>query len=128
MNSSLPSLSSKQEQFITLLVAGIPIVHAAKQCSIAENTAHRWLHQSHVQQAYKAAQSLVFEQALSSLLLRVDKAINTLDKHMSNEETPAGVQVRASQLILEQAIQVGKMNAMEAEIQELKFLLAMRDD
>jgi hypothetical protein len=112
-------LSPKQESLIALLLAGVSIVAAAKSVGIAEKTAHKWLKLAHFQAAYKAAQKAIFNQALTGLMLKTSKAINTLDRHMDSELTPAAVQVRAAQIILEQAIDIHKTAELEEKIAEL---------
>src|SRR5947209_8587978 len=97
-------LSPKQEQLITLLVSGVAIVTAAKNTGVAEKTAHRWLKLPHFQEAYKAAQKQLFDQALTTLMLEVDKAIDALKRNMDGELVPPAVQVRAAQIWLEQAV------------------------
>ncbi len=114
-------LSPQQDQLISLLLAGIAINAAAKQVGINEKTAHRWLKLKHFQQAYKAAQKALFDQALTGLMLKVDKAIETLDRNMNADiNTPASVQVRAAQIVLEQAISVHKTAELEQKILELE--------
>ncbi len=126
-NGSSEKLTAKQETMIAALVAGHTIQTAAKAANVSERQAHRWLLLPHFQSAYKAAQKAVFNQALQGLMLRVDKAIEALDKHMSHEDTPPGSQIRAAQIILEQAISVHKTNELEAEIEALKQALDLRD-
>jgi hypothetical protein len=113
-------LTPKQEQLIALLVAGIAIVTAARNIGIGEKTAHRWLKLPHFLAAYKAAQKALFDQALTGLMLKVDKAIDCLDRNMSGDDVPAATQVRAAQLILEQSIAVHKMSELEAKVEALE--------
>lgn len=119
-DEKVEQLSPKQDSLISLLLAGVSIVTAARQVGIAEKTAHKWLKLAHFQEAYKAAQRSLFDQALTGLMLRVDKAISTLDRNMDGEETPASTQVRAAQIVLEQAIAIHKMSELEQKIAELE--------
>lgn len=122
VNESL-SLTAKQEQLIALLVAGVAIVTAAKNVGIGEATAHRWLKLSRFQAAYKQAQHDLFSEALQGLREKVGKAIDTLDRHMDSDETPAGSQIRAAQIVLEQAIAIHKVTELEQKIAELERML-----
>lgn len=113
-------LTPKQEQLIEALLAGHNITVAAKVSSIGDKTARRWLKQEAFQAAYKSAQKALFNQALTGLMLKVDKAIETLERNMRSEEAPASTQVRAAQIILEQAVSSFRMSELEQRVEELK--------
>lgn len=121
--SSEQELSPKQHLFIAALLAGHTIQLSAKAAGVTEKTGHKWLKLPQFQQAYRAAQRSIFDQALTGLMLKVDAAIATLERNMSGEDTPASVQVRAAQIVLEQAIASHKMSALESRIEELEQLL-----
>jgi len=114
-------LTVKQQQFIAALIAGNTIIIAAKVAGISERTAHNWLKLPRVQAAYKAAKSSVYDEALEGLRDSVSQAIDTLKSNLKAIE-PA-VQVRAAHIILTQSIQVHKIEALEARIQELEEAL-----
>ena len=121
-------LTPKQEQFIAALVAGNSIVVAAAAVGIGEKTAHRWLKQPLFQGVYKAAKQWAFDEALSELRDNVNLAIATLKRNMTNdEEVPStqvrAIQVRAATVWLTQAVQVHKMEELEARLQELEAAL-----
>jgi phage terminase small subunit len=116
-------LTSKQEAFLAAYLACSNITVAARTCGMAEKTARRLVKQSDFQEAYRAAKRELFNQALDGLREHVDKAINTLVRHMSAEETPAGAQIRAAQIYLEQAINVHKMSELEEKYAELERLV-----
>ena len=121
-------LTPKQEQFIAALVAGNSIVVAAAAVGIGEKTAHRWLKQPLFQGVYKAAKQWAFDEALSELRDNVNLAIATLKRNMTNdEEVPStqvrAIQVRAATVWLAQAVQVHKMEELEARLQELEAAL-----
>lgn len=118
-----PALTPKQDTLIAALLAGHTITTAAVAANIADKTARRWLKLQCVQDALKAAQKQVFNQALTGLMLKVDKAIETLDRNMSSEDTPASTQVRAAQIVLEQSLQVHKMGELEAKYAELEQII-----
>ncbi len=120
-------LTPKQDTLITALLTPLSIVASAKAAGVSEKTARRWLKLPHFQQAYKAAQGVMFNQALQGLMLKVDKAITTLDRNMSATDSdipvPASVQVRAAQIVLEQAMTIYKTNELEQKVAELEQLL-----
>ncbi|SRR6266568_1222507 len=119
-------LTPKQDMVIELLLAGVNITGAAKQAGIAEKTARRWLKLPHFQQAYRIAQHSLFDQALTGLMNKVDKAINTLDRNMTSEDAPASTQVRAAQITIEQSISIYKTQQLEERISELERILGER--
>lgn len=118
--SSGEQLTPRQEMLISLLLAGVTIVAAAKNVNITEQTAHRWLKLPHFQAAYKQAQQSLFSQSLQGLQGKIDKAIHTLDRNMDSEDTPASTQVRAAQIVIEQSVSIYKMSELEAKIAALE--------
>lgn len=118
-------LSVKQQQLIAALIAGNHIVVAAKAVGIAEKTAHTWLKKPHVQEAYRAARQAVFDESLDELRDGVSLAIAALKRNLTAIE-PA-VQVRAAHIWLTQAIQVHKMEQLEARLQELEEMVKVHE-
>lgn len=123
MTGNDQALSPKQEMLIAELIAGNNITIAARLADVGDKTARRWLKLPHFQQAYKAAQKQVFETALAALLLKVEKAVDTLDRNMDSVEAPAAAQIRAAQIVLEQANNVHKMREMEERLGALENLV-----
>lgn len=116
----------KQDLFIQALLAGNPIVIAASAAKCNEKTAHAWLKLPHVQKAYRDAQHQVFSEAVNQLMLDTGDARSTLKEIMKDTGNPAGVRVRAAQIILEQSIQIHKMEELEQKIAELEELVKER--
>ena len=114
------ALSPKQNTLISALLAGHTITVAAAAAGVNQKTAHAWLKLPHVQSAYQVAQKELFDEALAGLRLKVQKAIDTLDRNMSSDEVPASSQIRAAQIVIEQAIAVHKMSELEAKVAELE--------
>lgn len=117
-------LTSTQELLISCLVSGLNITAAAKAAGIGDKTARRWLKLPHFQRAYKDAQRSLFDQALTGLMLKVDKAIATLDRNMT--EASPYTQVSAAKIVLEQAIAVHKMSELEQKVAQLEELLRVQ--
>lgn len=118
-----PALTPKQGKLIEALLTPLSITAAARAAGIGEATARRWLKLPHFQAAYQAAQKQLFNQALTGLMQKVDRAIETLDRNMTGEDVPASTQVRAAQIVLEQAIAVHKMGELEEKYRELEQLV-----
>lgn len=113
-------LTPKQEQLIIELVSGKNIRDACKAVGINEVTAYRWLKQPLFQEEYQAAKKIAYDEKLDILRSGISVALKTLHKHMTNDETPANVQVRASQIWLEQSMEVHKIEAVVQRVIELE--------
>src|SRR6266568_6378341 len=113
-NDSPGELTAKQQTFITAhLTPGLTIEAAAKVAGIAEKTAYRYLKLPHVRAAIKEARADLYEQSVVGLLHSLDKAVKTLDGAMDRAEFP-GTQVRAAQIVIEQATTIYKNGELEA--------------
>lgn len=117
---SSDELSHNQETFIAALLTLPTITAAAKAAGVSDKTAHVWLKQPHVKEAYKAARKEAFELALNALMDVVEEAIGTLRDIMRNTEATEMSRVRAAQILLEKAIEVHKNEELEARIQDLE--------
>jgi phage terminase small subunit len=116
-------LSAKQEKLILELVAGKTIKDAAISACVNEKTAHIWLKQPAFKSALQAAKQELFDERLDMLKNGISIALKTLAKHMTDEDTPANVQVRAAQIWLEQALEVHKAAELVQRTVELERLL-----
>lgn len=119
-NGSSTGLTPKQQQLIAALIAGNTIQVAAKVAGVGERTAHAWLKLPIFQQEYRAAKQAVFDEKLDMLKDGITTALKTLAKHMTDEDTPPQVQVRAAQIWLEQSLEIHKMQAFEQRLAELE--------
>lgn len=118
----------KQDTFIQALLAGNSIVASAKIAGCNEKTAHAWLKLSSVKSAYREAQHVVFDDALSGLMLDVGEARATLVSIMKDTDATPSVRVRAAQIVLEQAIEMHKVSELEAKLAELEALVKERKE
>ncbi len=112
-------LSIKQEAFLAALMSGEKVEVAARTAKISERTAYRWQKEPAFQAALRDAQQKLFNDRLGILKVGVVVALRTLQRHMTDDTTPAATQVRAAQVWLEQAIIIHKME----ELQEKYTLL-----
>lgn len=121
-----PKLSVKQEDFIAALLSQPSIAAAARSINLPDKTARRWLKLEHFQKAYHAAKQDKFTSALEILQSGVSVSIKALHKHMTSDETPPAVQVRAAQIWLDQAISLHKMSELEQKIADLEEIVQER--
>lgn len=115
-------LTPSQERFLHALLILPSITAAAEQAGIAERTARRWYALDHFQETFQAAKKQVFEHALDRLQTGMGKAIDALERNIS-EEAPPPVQVHAAQIILKQGIELHKMSDLERKIAALEQVL-----
>jgi hypothetical protein len=110
------TLSPKQLLLIAALVAGNPIVVAAKAAGVSEKTAHTWLKLVHVKVAYQQAKQELFNEQLDALRADVHLAIETLKRNMT--ESKPYVQVAAASKFLDAAVELHKMSEVEMKYLE----------
>ncbi|SRR6266566_1555977 len=120
-------LTPKQEQFIAALVAGNPIVVAAKAVGIGEKTAHRWLKQPAFNQVYGQAKQAIFDEELNELRESKKLIRDMLVKHISAEVPVSNSsQLQAAKLLLDHYVVAGEMaelnEKMDAIQEKLKAL------
>jgi phage terminase small subunit len=111
------SLTPKQERFIDALLEGLTIVAAAEKCGVAEKTAHRWLKQANIQQAYEIARKRLLNHSLTALQLKFDKAVKTLDRHMEATKTIPRDQIKAAEVVVDKTIQTAQLVERIAELE-----------
>lgn len=112
-------LTRKQETFLLAYLTQPTLVKACEVAGITDDTGRRWLRLPHVKEALAGMRKEVLDAALDGLVRHVDKAIGTLARHLDCEETPAGSQIRAAQIMLEQSIEHGKVSDLEQKITDL---------
>jgi len=112
------SLTPKQERLITALLQGSTIVEAAATCKINESTAYRWFGDAAFQAAYTQARKRLVNHAITSLQLRFDKAVKTLDRHMNEDsETIPRDQIKAAEVVVDKTIQTAQLVERIAELE-----------
>lgn len=102
-------LTPKQHKLIASLLAGRNMQQAASAAKCSEATAYRWLDLPHVAQAYDEARQSLFDKAMQALIDASEQSVATLMRNLSAEQ--ANVQVRAAQILLEQAITARKLTS-----------------
>ncbi len=111
-------LTRKQEQAIAALLQHRTIADAARASGISEKTLWRWLQLPDFAAAYRAARRQVVERAVSELQAACGEAVETLKRNL-HCENPA-VEIRAAQIILEQAIKGVELMDLQERIERLE--------
>jgi hypothetical protein len=118
-------LNRKQEQAIAALLSASSIKVAATNCGMAEVTLWRWLQLPGFQTAYRAARRQVVERAVSELQAACGEAVETLKRNLTCEN-PA-VEIRAAQIILEQAVKGVELIDLQERVERLESLLETQE-
>ena len=119
-------LNRKQEQAIAALLSASSIKAAAAICDMAEVTLWRWLQLSDFQTAYRAARRQIVERAVSELQAACGEAVETLKRNL-HCENPA-VEIRAAQIILEQAIKGVELVDLQERVEHLESLIETQEE
>ncbi len=119
-------LTRKHEQAIAALLSEPSIKAAAESCGVGEATLYRWLQLPSFAVAYRAARRQVVERAVSELQAACGEAVATLKRNLTCDNHPA-VQIRAAQIILEQAVKGIEIMDMQERVERLESLLETQE-
>lgn len=114
-------LSRKQESAIAALLSTSTIKEAATACGVAEVTLWRWLQLPDFAREYRAARRQVVERAITELQSACTDAVDTLKRNLHCEQ--ASVEIRAAQIILEQAVKGVELIDLQERVDRLEALL-----
>jgi DNA-binding transcriptional MerR regulator len=114
------TLAPKQEKLIAELVAGKSIRDAAKSIAVDERTVYRWQKQTTFQKEYNEQKTRAYNEKLDTLRSGIAVALKTLLTHMTSADTRPYVQVAAASKWLDMAVEIHKMQELEARIVELE--------
>jgi hypothetical protein len=115
-------LSRKQEQAIAALLGQPAVEQAAAAISVNEKTLRNWMKLPTFQAAYRDARRQIVEGAVTRLQQLTTGAVLTLNRNLSCGN-PA-VEVRASQIILDQALRGVELGEVLQRLGELERQLA----
>ncbi len=114
-------LSRKQEQAIAALLSAPTIKDAGVACGVSEVSLWRWLQLPEFAAAYRAARRQVVERAISELQSACGEAVDTLKRNLTCEQP--SVEIRAAQVILEQAIKGVELIDLQERIERLETMI-----
>lgn len=110
----------KMEQAIAVLLSYRSVEEAARAIGISPNTLLRWMKQPEFEAALREARGKVLSQAIERLQSAADAAAKTVLKIMLNPNTPTGIQLRAAEIVLDQAAKAGEIECIEARLARLE--------
>ncbi len=94
-------------------------------CGVNDATLWRWLQLPDFQAAYRAARRQVVERAITELQAATGEAVETLKRNL-HCENPA-VEIRAAQIIIEQAIKGVELIELQERIERLEETLTSQE-
>ncbi len=117
----MQGLTKKQEAAIAALLSTSVMKDAAAQVGISDVTLWRWLQLPEFEAAYRAARRQVVERAVTELQAATGEAVETLKRNLHCEQ--ASVEIRAAQIILEQAVKGVELIDLQERVERLESLL-----
>ena len=122
-----PKLTVKQERALVALLDCGELKRAASAAGVNESTLWRWLQQPAFQARYRAARRQLVETAIAQLQSDCSIATRVLREVAEDKEAPASSRVAAAKAIIEQSISAVQLTDLQAEVEEIKRLLAERE-
>jgi hypothetical protein len=119
-------LSRKKEAALKALLENDTLAEAAKAAGIGEVTLWRWLQEPDFKEAFRNAKRRILDQAITNLQRATNKAINALVCVVEDSEASASARVSGARSILELAIKVTEIQALESRIEELEHSAGIR--
>ena len=120
MRQNETELTAKQTRTIEALLVCKSIETTAKKANISKSTLYRWPKDENFQSEFRKAKFSLISNAITTLQRASTTAVNVLCEIMNNEETPAGIRVNASRIVLEQAIKCTELEDLEKRIADLE--------
>lgn len=113
-------LGHKKEQAIVALLTHRSIEEAARAIGISPNTLLRWLKDPDFDSAYREARRAAFSQSMARLEDASGAAATTMLKIMLDSNVPAGIRLRAAEVVLEQGAKFVEIEAVAARVAVLE--------
>ena len=111
-------LTRKQEQAIAALLSTPTLKDAAQASGVSEVSLWRWMQLPEFQAQYRTARRQIVERAVSELQAATGEAVETLKRNLHCEQ--ASVEIRAAQIILEQAVKGVELIDLQERVEALE--------
>src|SRR5208283_4901952 len=108
------------EQAIAALLSHRNVDEAARAVGTSANTLLRWTKEPEFEATYREARRTVFSQSIKWLQNASGAAVTTVLKIMLDSNVPAGIRLRAAEVVLEQAARGGRMQDIEDRLAKLE--------
>src|ERR1035438_1981403 len=103
MSGNVTELKPKQEEAIMALLSNRTVEDAARVVKITPTTLYRWLNEPGVDGAYRQARRPAFSQCTARVQRASRAAVSVLLRVLTDRATPAAVQGRAADSVLNYA-------------------------
>lgn len=114
------TITAKQERFLLAYLHAPTVVAAAQQTGVASGTGERWLKLPHIKHRFDELRRAHFNESLALLATHASDAIAVLVSTAKDETVVPGTRVRAAQILLEQSINVHKLEELERRIAQIE--------
>ena len=118
MNGHGEKRTRKREQAIAALLTAPSVAEAAGRAGLGEATLRRWLREPGFAAAYRAARRHTLEPVVGRLQQAASAAVETLERNLAAQAE--SVQVRAAQLVLEQAFKGVELMDLAERVEALE--------
>ncbi len=108
----------KREHAIAALLSAPSLGEAARLAGIGEATLRRWLREPDFSTAYRAARRQALEPVVGRLQQAATAAVGTLERNLT--ASVESVQVRAAQILLEQAFKTVELMDLAERVEALE--------
>jgi hypothetical protein len=115
----------KMEPAIAALLSHKSVEDAARAMGISVNTLRRWMQVPEFQAACREARRKILSQAIGQLQNAAGAAAKTVLKIMVDPTVPAGIRLRAADIVLEQAVEAGEMEETEDRLAKLERMAGL---
>lgn len=115
--------TTRQAQYakaVSALLSTCTIQAAADTIGVSARTLHRWMQDADFITQLHAAQDAMLEQAALRVVGLSGDAVSTLHDAMRDPETPTGVRVRASDLLLANALRLSEQVSLAQRVRKLE--------
>jgi hypothetical protein len=115
----------KMEQAIAALLSHRNVEDAARAVGISTNTLRRWMQVPEFQAACRDARQKILSQAIGQLQNAAGAAAKTVLRIMVDPTVPAGIRLRAAEIVLERAVSVGEVDETEDRLARLERIAGL---
>ena len=114
------NLTPRQRKAVEALLTNGDVSAAAKTAGVSRDTIHRWMHNERFLAALRDLTQQSLESLSRRLVVLADQAVSTLSQALEDTETPAGVKIRAADIILSRLLQLRELSDLEARVAALE--------
>lgn len=114
------TLTGPQRQAIDALAAGASRAQAATIANRTERTLGRWFEDPAFADALSAITDQAIHDAGRRLATTLDRAVDTINELLADDETPAHVRLRAAQLAIDGAVRLTEFADLAERINRLE--------